>query len=157
MRRLLVLLACVSCARPKPPSGDAAPDAALTLEGRARIVLQALAARDAAALVAQSAHELRVEVKDLLVETDERTAEELVGPRAIATFATRFGSEWGTVGSRWPAGLSVAGELVCHPDCCDLRSKGVEVGVVQLRRLCFAGRSASGEPRLGYLVFVTAR
>ncbi len=159
MRRpgVLLLLVLGGCARSEPAKPDASSVTPPTLEDRARAVMQALVTRDAPALVAASARELRVEVKDLLVETDERTAEELTGEPAVAAFAKRFAGEWGTAGSRWPKGLSVAGELVCHPDCCDVRVKGVESGVVQLRRLCFAGRGPSGEPRLGYLVFATAR
>lgn len=154
MRAWILAGLCACRAAPGPvDAGDTAPPVApTTLEARAQAVLGALAARDGAALAAASGVELRVEVRDLLVETDERVAEVLTGGPAIAAFPARFLSL-----ARFPGGLSTAGTLRCFPDCCDLTVPGVGAGVLQVRRLCFSARGPAGEPRLAYLVFTTAR
>ncbi len=163
MRCLLVVLLLVSLAgacradRQEPaPSPDPAPRTVLQL---ATTVAQALSAGDGpgVAALAPAAGEVLVELRDALVETDERERVVTREPEALAAWVTEASAQVGCEGCRWSAGVDVDGQWHCFGDCCDLRHPGgVAARTLQLRRACFAERAADGARRLSYLVVADA-
>jgi hypothetical protein len=102
---------------------------------------------------------LRIELRQTLVETDERSATTLTGPAEARRWLDTQRQLWRCRGDdcRWPGGLVTEGEEHCFGDCCDLRPPGgMELGTLYLRRICLAHRER-GEPRLSLLAFYEAR
>jgi hypothetical protein len=125
-------------------------------------VVAALAAGDAApiaALVPKNGADVRVEIRQSLVETDERTSETLRTPADVEAWLGKTRPKWTCAGEgcAWPGGLRT-GELErCIGDCCFSDwPKGVEKGALYVRRVCVAAREA-GEPKLSYIGFVEAK
>lgn len=128
----------------------------------AQEVAAAIAAGNAgpvAALVATSGAEVRVEIKQALVETDERTAETLRSRAEVEAWLAKIKPKWSCagVGCSWSKGL-VTGELArCLGDCCfSDHPAGIEKDTLYVRRICLTAREA-GEPRLSYIGFVEAK
>ena len=135
-----------------------------TVEEDAERVLAALREGSADDLAAMAAVErgVRVEVRQALVETDEREAEVLEGADAVRRWARRLQQDLGCdeqdEACRWPRGLVTEGARRCFGDCCDWGqdARSVEEGALRLRRVCLVARE-NGERRLTYLGFVEAR
>ncbi len=125
--------------------------------------VEALGSADAAALASLASPDIpvRVEIRQALVETDERAAEVLDGRAAVGAWLSRTAASWrcGTAPCRWPEGLDVPTARRCFGDCCDFgtaNAREVREGTLRLRRLCLAGRE-NGARRLTLLAFVEAR
>lgn len=157
---LLGLAAC-SCRQPPAPLTEAGPSV-VDVGELSLTVGKALGSGDAAAVVAllpPTDIGVRVEVRQLLVETDERTAETLRSGDAVREWLGKIRARWTCVddGCAWPGGL-MTGELSrCMGDCCfSDYPGGIDEQTLYLKRVCFAARDR-GDPRLSYIEFVEAR
>ncbi|MDH5491604.1 MAG: hypothetical protein OEY14_06605 [Myxococcales bacterium] len=166
---IALLVAPLGCSRrldepgsgrePAPPRLDTsrAPPAAFSAQTQA---LAAALGRGDAAEAAAAACEgsaLRVQIRDALVETDERESVDLPGREALRGWLEQtlgaLGCEEGER-CRWPTGLAL-GELTrCFGECCDLAGE-TPLGGLALRRACFAAREHDRRC-LSYLVFAQA-
>lgn len=154
----LVALSCESQSAGTPPPAQAKKSP----RQHAQEVAAAIAAGDArpvGALVAKTGAEVRVEIKQALVETDERTSETLRSAADLEAWVSRTKPKWGCSGAGclWPKGF-VTGDLArCMGDCCfSDHAGGIEKDTLYLRRVCLAAREA-GEHRLSYIGFVEAK
>lgn len=163
-RSWLILLLTVACdARGTNPA-----PAASTKEDKpsprqlGQQVVAAVAAGDPGPIVAllpKTGADVSVEIKQALVETDERTAETLRSPADVAAWLARSRPKWTCAGDGcpWPRGIRT-GELGrCLGDCCFSDwPGGIEQDTLYVRRVCVAAREG-GEPRLSYIGFVEAK
>lgn len=83
-----------------------------------------------------------VEIRDALVETDERSRESHTGHAALSA---RLLSLAGRT-------IEATGPLRCFGACCDVEHHGMTAGRLYLRRMCFAYAS-----RLSLITFVEVR
>lgn len=155
----LVLGACVDGpAEPRPDT--AAPAVPPSVEERARGLAAALARHDWAAVAATAAPdgEVRVEVRQVLTETDERNAVTLRGRAAFQTWLEQLGPDLDAArnGARWPRGLRPVDSWQPYTACADARDRSVPEGTLALRRVCFSDPST--EPgSLSYMVLAEAK
>lgn len=83
-----------------------------------------------------------LEVREALVETDERRRETFTGHAALSARLRSLAT--GTIASTGP--------LRCYGDCCDVEHRGMHPGTLYLRRMCFAYAT-----RVSSIVFVEVR
>lgn len=154
---LVALAACESRSAPAP-SASSKP----SVRQLGQRVVAALAAGDPApiaALLPKTGADVRVEIRQSLVETDERTSDTLRSPADVEAWLAKTRPKWTCSGEgcAWPGGLKT-GELArCIGDCCFSDwPNGIEKHALYVRRVCVAAREA-GEPRLSYIGFVEAK
>lgn len=160
---LALALGCASCDSPTPPGArSAAPRAvAKTAEMLGGTLRQSFLDRngDQLASLMPSVGDVHVEIRDTLVETDERDFRVLKSPSDSKRWLAQLNRKLQCAGSRcpYPGGLKAPELSVCAGDCCRAQlAAGLERGTLTLKRACFAAREA-GEPRLSQVVFVVAR
>lgn len=128
----------------------------------AKSVAAALVQGDATSLVATmpaGETDVRVEIRQSLVETDERNAESLKSAEAARSWLERTRPRWSCRGGdcEWPGGLVTGDLAVCAGDCCSSDyPRGLEKRTLYLKRVCFAAREGR-QVRLSYLGFVEAK
>lgn len=83
-----------------------------------------------------------VEIRDALVETDERSRASHVGYDALSARLRALAAR----------PIEASGALRCYGDCCDVERRGMTGGRLYLRRMCFANAS-----RLSLITFVEVR
>lgn len=158
---LLVLAALPACE--SRGTGSSAPSVSKPSPRQlGQRVAAALAAGDAAPVVGllpATGADVRVEIRQSLVETDERNSETLRSGADVESWLAKTRPKWSCSGEScaWPGGLKT-GELErCIGDCCFSDwPGGIEKKTLYLRRVCVAAREA-GEPRLSYIGFVEAK
>ena len=151
----LALLLAVGCARPVP-----APAAPRDVEQRAAALTAALARGDLAAVAAEVAvdGELRVEIRQVLTETDERDTHTLRGRAEVLQWLAGLAQDLdGTrADARWPRGVYPGSGWLRLSACVDARDRSVPEGTLALRRLCFSD-TRTEPPSLAYLVLAEAK
>ena len=159
---MLGVLVVAGCRSNSPQEGTAAADAANpNVSLLAERVAGALRTNDARALsqLAVEGSAIRIEIRETLVETDERGAQEVAGPEALSAWLRQQSPRWRCRGVKcpWPRGLATDGEAHCAGDCCrfDYRG-GMSKRRLYLRQICFAARQGS-QRRLSLLGFAEAR
>lgn len=151
-----VVVACSESTIGAAPLADGPP----SVEDLARSFAGALTSRDWSRAAAQ-AHEdteVRIEIRQVLVETDEREARTLRGRDELRTAFEGFARDLDPLreGARWPKGIGVAGGWQPLGDCADAFSPSVPAGTLVLRRVCYAERRGATRG-LTYVVFAEAR
>jgi len=156
------LLACQSHAPEGDSSARSDSGAGRTSRGVGLDAASAIARGDGAALrglLPATDFELRIETRQTLVETDERTNETLRTRSEVDTWLAGLRATLACPGDscRYPGGFA-PGELArCAGDCCFSDwPAGVEKGTLHLRRIC-ALSAATGERHLSYIGFVEAK
>lgn len=158
---LLFALGALGCeSEPKrAPSGPATPVGVATLAGRLAKALREGDGAELTALAPKDKVDVRVEIRQALVETDERQTETLSSAGELREWLAKGRPKWSCKGEgcEWPGGL-VTGELArCVGDCCfSDYPKGIEAKTLYLKRACFTAREGD-QPRLAYLAFVEAK
>lgn len=158
---LSLVLAVVGCERePKrAPSGAEPRVTAATLSGRLAKSLRDGDANELNALAAKDPIDVRVEIRQALVETDERKSETLASAADLRDWLVRGRAKWTCKHEEceWPGGL-VTGDLArCVGDCCfSDYPGGIEKKTLYLKRACFTAREGD-QPRLSYIAFVEAK
>lgn len=157
MTRLALGLLFVAFGCDRAEHTAAAVPSATSLADRAG---DALVARDADALAALASEDgtVRIEIRQALVETDERETEVVEGALALHRWAERVAAEAACEGCRWPHGIVRSGERRCFGDCCDWGAGPREVteGTLRVQRICLANRDERA-PRLSYVGLLEAR
>jgi len=142
------------------PAGSAGARASPRQLGQS--VLAGISAGDPAPLVAllpKTGADVRVEIRQSLVETDERTSETLKSPAEVEAWLAKVRPKWSCSGEgcAWPGGIKTGELSRCLGDCCFSDwPDGIEKKTLYVRRVCVAAREG-GEPKLSYIGFVEAR
>jgi len=135
----LLLLGCERAPTSVPP-GRACADA--DARTRAIALTSTIARGEVDPCAVLEGTPIDIEVRDALVETDERRRETLTGHAALSA----------RLGTLAHVGIAHDGALRCYGDCCDVQHQGMKPGPLYLRRMCFAyGKHLSS------IVFVEVR
>lgn len=152
---IAALLLATACPRPEP-----APVPPRDVEQRAAALTAALARGDFASVAAEVAEdgELRVEIRQVLTETDERDSVTLRGRAEALRWLAALGPDLDgrRTEARWPRGVHPGTGWQRLSSCVDARDRSVPQGALALRRLCFSD-ARTDPPSLAYLVFAEAR
>lgn len=102
--------------------------------------------------------ELRVEIRQVLTETDERDTHTLRGRAEVLQWLAGLARDLdGTrAGARWPRGVYPGAGWQRLSSCVDARDRSVPEGALALRRLCFSD-TRTEPPSLAYLVLAEAK
>jgi hypothetical protein len=144
---------------PAPSASSTSDPSPRELGRRAAAALERGDGEAIAALLPQRGADVRVEIRDALVETDERTARSLRTREDAREWVAKDRAEWTCAGAgcRWPGGLRTGDLGRCLGDCCFSDwPAGIEKRTLHLRGVCFAAREG-GRPRLSYVGFVEAK
>ncbi|MBK7580487.1 MAG: hypothetical protein IPI67_09810 [Myxococcales bacterium] len=160
----LLTLACDARSRSESGSSSASAPSpvAATPQALCQRAARALSSGDAqelAGLSPATGVDVRVEIKQSLVETDERTAETLHSRAELEAWLGRTRPKWTCSGDdcTWPQGFLVGALARCLGDCCFSDwPDGIEKKALYLSRICVAGREGN-QPRLSYIGFVEAK
>lgn len=111
---------------PPRPTQEACP--ARSVEERTRALQSSLARGEIDRCAVSDAAEADVEIRDALVETDERRRTSHRGFDSLSARLAQLAART----------LETAGALRCAGDCCDVQRSGMSTGRLYLRRACFA-------------------
>lgn len=148
----LLFTACARKTAPPPP-----PE--LTVEERSVRVARALEQGDGAAVASamREAVPVRIEIRQVLTETDERAVTEVPDRAALRAWVERTSAQLRCdAGCRWPRGLVVGGPWTCVGQCCRLPKQSMTEDALYLVRVCFS--AGDGAPsNLSLLELAEAR